>query len=398
MRDESSVERIVRATNHVRAGLLAGYTTYRDLGTEALGNADAHLRDCINRGLIPGPRLFVATDAIASSGSYEIRVESDGNGLVVPRASDVGDGPSGVRSAVRRRVGAGADLIKFYADYRRRVMRFPPSPASARTHVGDQQAVLFPPSIRSNPSLPLFTQDEMSVMVVEAKLAEIPIAAHAIESRAALMACRAGVTSIEHIMEDTQGEMDELLREMAERQCIWVPTLATSEKLMPREVFDAQKRWVKQAFDDGVRLAAGGDTGTFNHGLNAREMEIMVDAGIPVEDVLETCMVGGWEACGGDQCGFRFGWLEEGNRADIIALQTDPRTDGKALRKVDFVMKDGQVWKQNGLAVNMISEPEWPPDEDDEDDSIEDWTKLEDVQPPMTMSVPPPIYPGPKHF
>ena len=207
MRDESSVERIVRATNHARAALLAGYTTYRDLGTEALGSADASLRDCINRGIIPGPRLFVATDAVASSGSYEVRTESRANGLVVPRASDAGDGVDGVRAAVRRRVGEGADLIKFYADYRRKVMRFPPASAP-----GPGRSIQFPPS-KPNPAVPLFTQEEMDAIVEEAKLAELPVAAHAGETRAALMAARAGVTTIEHVFEDSDNVGDELFEE-----------------------------------------------------------------------------------------------------------------------------------------------------------------------------------------
>lgn len=106
MRDESVVERVVRAVNHARAALDAGFTTYRDLGTEGLGDADARLRDTINRGLTAGPRMFVATECIASSAGYEIRRENGdnpGTGLCVPRVSDPADGVDGVRAAVRRR-------------------------------------------------------------------------------------------------------------------------------------------------------------------------------------------------------------------------------------------------------------------------------------------------------
>ena len=344
MRDESSVERIVRATNHARAALLAGYTTYRDLGTEALGSADASLRDCINRGIIPGPRLFVATDAVASSGSYEVRTESKANGLVVPRASDAGDGVDGVRAAVRRRVGEGADLIKFYADYRRKVMRFPPASAP-----GPGRSVQFPPA-KPNPAVPLFTQEEMDAIVEEAKLAELPVAAHAGETRAALMAARAGVTTIEHVFEDSDNVGDELFEELVKGKCIWVPTLATAELLASSKIYEQVKIAVRDAHVAGARIAAGGDTGTFNHGLNVREIEILVEAGLSVEDALEAGTIVGWEACGKDLCGFRFGWFEKGNRADIIALDADPREDPKALRKVSFVMKDGQVWYVLALA------------------------------------------------
>lgn len=127
MLHESLVERVCRATQHCRAALSAGYTTYRDLGTEGAFDADVHVRDSINRGIIPGPRIFCATEALASSGGYEIRVENRIGGLDVPRISDPCDGVDGVRAGVRRRIGAGADVVKFYGDYRKRALRFPAS-------------------------------------------------------------------------------------------------------------------------------------------------------------------------------------------------------------------------------------------------------------------------------
>ena len=358
MRDESIVERVVRATNHVRDALLAGYTTYRDLGSEAMQNFDAGLRDCVNRGLIPGPRLFVATHAIASTASYEVRTENAANGLRVPQASDAADGIDGVRRAVRRRVGDGADVIKFYADYRRKIMRFPPS--QQHPYVGSIQ---FPPA-EINPQVLLFSQEEMDMIVQEAKLAGLPVACHAATARAAAMALKAGVTSLEHVFESS----DELFEEMARQGCIYVPTLAVAENLV-KDKFPEILAGAKRAYDLGVRLAAGGDTGTFPHGEGAREMELLIEAGIPVEDVLEACTVGGWEACGKDLCGFRFGWFEKGNRADIIALDADPRVDSHALRKVSFVMKDGRVWKRDGVAVGMADGHSWR-------DSSEPWTHL----------------------
>ncbi|KAK3956035.1 hypothetical protein QBC32DRAFT_251974 [Pseudoneurospora amorphoporcata] len=374
MRDASPVERILRATSHVRAALLAGFTTYRDLGTEALGPADAQLRDCINRGLVPGPRMFVATDALASNGSYEIRRENkslsgpgpsnmpSNGGLLVPRASDPCDGVDGVRAGVRRRVGDGADIIKFYADYRRKVMRFP-GPGVSNT---SNQAILFPPDDprKRNPAVPLFDQDEMDAIVREAKLAELPVAAHAGETKAALMAARAGVTTVEHMFENSNGLLDETLREMKRQGTIWVPTLATVESAAPQFMEDCLAA-VRKAVDAGVRVVTGGDTGVIDHGLNARELELFVKAGIKIEEVLEMATVGGWEACGGELTGYRFGWWEKGCRADIIALDADPREDGKALRKVGFVMKDGKVWKRDGRAVDMITVPEFPPSMDD---------------------------------
>ncbi|KAK4232257.1 putative Xaa-Pro dipeptide hydrolase [Podospora fimiseda] len=395
MRDQSIIERTIRASNHARAALLAGYTTYRDLGTEALGNADANLRDCINRGLTPGPRLFVATDALASSGSYELRVENrlgnDGSnrvGLSVPRAADQADGIWGVRAGVRRRISEGADVIKFYADYRRRTMRWP---SDVR---GPGGKVLHPPKQR-NPAVPLYTQEEMKAIVEEAKLlAEAPVAAHTGETRTAIWASQAGVTTVEHVFEDSYGVEEEMFRVLKENKTIWVPTLATAEEL-PAEMFEACKRRVRRAYERGVKIAAGGDTGTFNHGLNVKEIEIMVECGMKIEDALEAATILGWEACGGDMSGFRFGWFEKGNRADVIALDSDPREDKKALRKVGFVMKDGKVWKRDGVAVDMIVVPQWPGESDvsgGETSSSEEWSDLEVVEPKQAaMVVPVPV-------
>ncbi|KAL0937738.1 amidohydrolase domain containing protein [Colletotrichum truncatum] len=354
-RDESIVERIVRATNHLRAALLSGYTTYRDLGTEGMCSFDANLRDCVNRGLLPGPRLFVATECLASTGSYEVRHE---NSLaVMPRIADVCDGPDGVRRGVRRRVGDGADVIKFYADYRRKVMRFPPPIVPSR------DVVLFPPP-DPNPAAVMFSQEEMNVIVQEAKLADLPVACHAMTTKGALMAIKAGVDTIEHCNEGS----DEVLREMRRQGTIFVPTLAV---MRPSPDFDNILKRVKKAHNLGVRLAAGGDTGAFPHGEGALELELMIRAGVPVVDVLEACMVGGWESCGKEKSGFLFGSVEKGYRADIIALETDPRDDAGALRKVDFVMKDGKVWKKDGCAVGFVEDPAGKPSVNTTDDS--DW-------------------------
>ncbi|KAI2611768.1 amidohydrolase [Hypoxylon fragiforme] len=353
MRDESLVERVVRATNHAKAALMAGYTTYRDLGTEGLRDADVHFRDTINRGIIPGPRIFVATECIASSGGYEIRQENslDGVGTSVPRISDPADGVDGVRAAVRRRLGAGADIVKFYADYRKRTLRYPqPSWPGA-------EEILFPPSSdildgRRNPNVLLFTQEEMNAMVSEAKRSGAPIAAHAQSPEAVIMAAEAGVTSVEH------GFMpsDEALEAMKENDTIFVPTLAVlhavtggSEKVM-RTVLGH----TKAAYDKGIKLAAGGDTGAFAHGENVLELELMAEAKIPIPDILQAATLHGWESCGGDLCARRFGYLGEGFAADIIAVDGDPISDFSAMRKVRFVMKDGMIFKDENYRMPIM--------------------------------------------
>jgi len=352
MRDESLVERVIRATNHCRAGLLAGFTTYRDLGTEGAFDADVHVRDAINRGIIPGPRIYCVSEALASSGGYETRHENKIGGVEVPRISDPCDGVVGVRAGVRRRLGAGADLIKFYADYRKRALRFP----EAQWH--GCPPILCPPvspheiSITGgrNPNLLLFDQEEMDAIVAEAKTARSPVAAHASSAEAVTMAAKAGVTTIEHGFESTQGT--DAMHQMHANGVIFVPTLAVVELYIDdmKPILDQ----VKQAYDKGIKLACGGDTGAFPHGENARELELMLDAGLPLEEVLLAATLHGWEACGGDWCGRRFGWLGQDCAADLIALDGDVREDAGNLRRVGFVMKDGRVWKKDGEAVGMV--------------------------------------------
>ncbi|QGA21632.1 hypothetical protein EYB26_009343 [Talaromyces marneffei] len=342
-RDESMTERVVRGVNHCRTALLAGYTTYRDLGSEGMQESDANLRDAIARGLTLGPRLFVATKVLASTGSFECRTENSAGGHCVPTSCDAVDGVEQCRQAVRRRIAAGADIIKFFADYRRRIMRAPPK--QQHPYI---PGVLHPPK-DPNPDYMVFSQEEMNMIVSEAALAGAPVSAHCCTLEGALAAIEAGANTIEHAYFTT----DEMFKHMLEKNVILVPTLAIAEKLHTKR-FDQILRNVKRAHEFGVRLACGGDTGTYSHGDNARELELMIEAGIPVADVLESCTVGGWEDCGGDLCGRRFGWFEEGTQADIIALDEDPAQLADALRKINFVMKDAKVWKDNGQSQGIL--------------------------------------------
>lgn len=341
-RDESIVERTIRATNHCRAALLAGYTTYRDLGTESAQDADVHVRNAVNRGIIPGPRIFCATEALASSAGYDIRIESGINGVRLPRLSDPCDGVVGVKAGVRRRLGAGADVIKFYACYGKRALRFPPP-----VHLGGRDILHPPDTIPRNPDHLQFDQEEMNAIVAEARAARAPVAAHAQSAESAIMAAKAGVTTIEHGVE----ESDEAIAMMKQNGTIFVPTLAVQELFRPKSEVFVQ---TKKAHAAGVKLACGGDTGAFAHGENVKELELMLEAGVPLEEVFVAATVHGWEACGKEWCGRRFGWWEEGCAADIIALEGDVRKNSGSLRKVYFVMKDAKVWKQNGKAVGMI--------------------------------------------
>ena len=355
---QSPIDRVVRATAHLRAALLAGYTTYRDLGSEGLGRLDAHLRDAVNRSLTPGPRLFVATDPLASSGGYESRVETDlggslTSGNAVPTMADVCDGVSGVRAGVRRRLAAGADLVKVYSDYRRRALRWP-----AESYPGCAHMAFAPSgdllSGTRNPNLPMWTDEEMGEIVREAERGDADVAAHCMLDESVVQACRAGVRSVEHAA--LMGE--EAMGEMVRTKTIWVPTLSVFELFGSQEVVTRCLANVKRGWEMGVRIATGGDTGAFAHGDNVRELELLFEAGIPVEEVLFMATEMGWEACGGTKGraggdGRKFGRIEEGYAADMIALEGDPTENFGTLRKVVFVMKDGVIYKEDGKGVNM---------------------------------------------
>lgn len=184
------------------------------------------------------------------------------------------DWVEGVRAAVRRRIGAGADVVKFYADYRKRQMRFPPDSLPGAPTIG------FLPQNR-NPNVVLFTQGEMNEIVKEARNSNAPIAAHTASPAAVIAAAKVGVTTIEHGYEPS----DEALIAMKDAGTIFVPTLAVCELFFKESMKDILAH-TKKAFDMGIKLACGGDTGAFAHGENAREMELMIQAGVPLERCL----------------------------------------------------------------------------------------------------------------
>ena len=237
-------------------------------------------------------------------------------------------------------MGAGADIVKFYADYRKRALRFP------EQNWKGGRAIQFPPRAdpfnnERNPNALLFTQEEMNAIVAEARASGSPVSAHAQSPRAVVMAAQAGATTIEHGYIPSA----EARQAMRKHGTIFVPTLCVYEVYYPGAWLRAILKHTKAAFDEGVRIAAGGDTGCIAHGDNARELELLVRAGIPVLDVLQAATLRGWEACGGDLCGRRFGALEAGYAADIVAVEGDFSVDLAAIRRVKFVMKDGVVYR-----------------------------------------------------
>src|SRR3954463_12732273 len=253
--------RTARAVANARVTLMAGFTTVRDLGTEGAGYADVGLRDAIARGIVPGPRMLVATRALVATGAY-------GPKLADPEFAALGaeeaDGPNLV-AAARRQIGAGADVVKLYADYRWRP---------------------------GEPSHATFTVEEMRGAVEVAHSAGRIAVAHASTAEGMRRAILAGVDTIEHGNEGTP-EMFRLMREHGTGYC---PTLAASDAIARYAGWNGaapepQAIRIKgasfaAALAAGVTMCVGGDVGVFPHGDNAREMELMAAWGMRPADVL----------------------------------------------------------------------------------------------------------------
>lgn len=297
--------RVARATNHLRNTLMAGFTTLRDLGTEGAGYADVGLRQAVEQGIIPGPRLQVATRAIVATGSYGPKGYA--SEWSVPQGAEEADVDTLTR-VVREQIGKGADWIKVYADYR--------WGAGGAAHA-------------------TFTLEELKLAVEVAKSAGIPVSAHSTSTEGARRAILAGVETIEH----GDGLTPELFRLMKERGVALCPTLSVASGA----AIEKKKLVFKQALDAGVIIANGSDVGVFAHGDEAREIETMVAWGMPVIDALRSATSIDARVLHLEN---KIGRVNVGLLADLIAVEGDPTKDITVLRRVRFVMKDGAVYKQ----------------------------------------------------
>jgi imidazolonepropionase-like amidohydrolase len=318
---ESRAERVARATVHAKNTLLAGFTTVRDLGTEGAGYDDVGLKQAIEKKIIPGPRMLIATKAIVATGSYgpkELSYE-----IETPIGAAIADGPEALTREVREQIGKGADLIKVYTDYRWGV---------------NQEAA------------PTFTLDELKTIVEVANSSGRQVVAHAATPEGMRRAILAGVSTIEH----GDNATPEIYRLMKKHKVALCPTLAAGDAISqyrgwkkgsepePDRIQQKRKSF-KAALDAGVTISMGGDVGVFTHGDNAREMELLVNYGMKPLDVLRSATSVNADIFGISKI---VGRIKPALLADLVVVEGNPATSITNIRKIKLVMKGGEIVTQ----------------------------------------------------
>jgi len=322
---ESVPERTITATLAAREDLMAGFTAERDMGTEGAGSADTAVRNAIDDGRIPGPRLRISGNAVNILGGHEDAIGYNPEQHVLPNA-DYANGIDELVAVMRRQFKEGADFIKVYET----------GPDSVKD--GKFSTVY------------QYTEPQLEAAVKEAARLGRRVAVHATGEPGTLFAAQAGVASIDHANQLS----DETMRLMKEKQIFAVPTFTifeyfaehaatTQQAAREHAMLDLHAQEFKKQIAAGVPMAVGSDVGPFPHGTQAREFTLMVKYGMTPLAVLQADLLNGAKLLGWDG---QIGALEPGYFADVIAVAGDPLVDIGVLQNVGFVMKAGVVYKK----------------------------------------------------
>ncbi len=328
---QSAAYRALLATRSVRTALMNGFTTLRDLETEGAFYADVDLKKAINQGVIPGPRLIVATRSLNVTGAYPL--QGYNWEIQVPHGVQFCDGADGCRKAVREQISNGADWIKVYSD---------------RSYFIDANAQATPKPALND--VPTFTVEELKAIVDEAHRERRKVASHASAWNGVHNSLEAGVDTIEH----GQYISDEDMKTMVQRGTWFVPTLFVGEYVAEGRAKQGAKVWLdmvkisadtfRRAVNAGVKIAFGTDAGGFDWSINeAKEFALRVKYGQTPAQALRSATVNAAELLGMQD---QIGTVEAGKAADIVAVSGDPLSDITVLEKVTFVMKLGVVYRK----------------------------------------------------
>ncbi len=322
---ESVPQRVITATLAAKADLLAGFTAERDMGTEGAGPADSAVRNAIDQGQIPGPRMRVSGNAISVLGGHEDAIDYNPEQHVLSNATYANTGDELV-AVIRQQIKDGADFIKIYE--------------TGRDFFKDGQFH----------SIDQYSEPQLAQAVTETARLQTRVAVHCEGEPGALYAAQAGVASIDHA--DQLG--DETMRLMREKQIYAVPTFTIQEyfaahasspagEAREHQLLDYHAQEFRRQLEHGVPMAVGSDVGPFPHGTQAREFELMVQYGMKPLDVLKADLLNGAKLLEWDR---ELGALKPGYNADIIAVPGNPLDDITVLKRVSFVMKAGVVYRR----------------------------------------------------